>query len=116
MNRSTESQESRPHSSPKSHTSDIKPNIISLAKSKSEQPHVQVELSSKQILGKIQGIVGEVPGFVRKQSMKSLQSGPGSGDFKCKCKKTKCLKMYCECFAMGTLGVIQEGCAMVACA
>jgi hypothetical protein len=31
----------------------------------------------------------------------------------CKCKKSKCLKMYCECFAAGLL--CNEGCRCVEC-
>ncbi|KAJ7966154.1 Protein tesmin/TSO1-like [Quillaja saponaria] len=37
----------------------------------------------------------------RKKMKKSLSTSDGDGCKRCNCKKTKCLKLYCDCFAAG---------------
>lgn len=37
----------------------------------------------------------------KKKSKKALANSDGDGCKRCNCKKTKCLKLYCDCFAAG---------------
>ncbi|XP_027079861.1 uncharacterized protein [Coffea arabica] len=49
----------------------------------------------------------------KKKRKKTLDAGDGSGCKRCNCKKTKCLKLYCDCFAAGIY--CAEPCACQGC-
>ncbi|EPS71868.1 hypothetical protein M569_02891, partial [Genlisea aurea] len=49
----------------------------------------------------------------KKKRRRGEQSGDGEGCKRCNCKKSKCLKLYCECFAAGVYCV--DLCACVDC-
>ncbi|XP_057960095.1 protein tesmin/TSO1-like CXC 2 [Malania oleifera] len=48
-----------------------------------------------------------------KKRMKASSTGDGDGCKRCNCKKSKCLKLYCECFAAGMY--CSEPCACNGC-
>ncbi|KAL1543288.1 protein tesmin/TSO1-like CXC 2 [Salvia divinorum] len=49
----------------------------------------------------------------KKKRRKTEQSGEGESCKRCNCKRSKCLKLYCECFAAGVYCV--EPCACIDC-
>ncbi|KAI3469608.1 hypothetical protein Pfo_026271 [Paulownia fortunei] len=49
----------------------------------------------------------------KKKRRKAEQAGEGESCKRCNCKKSKCLKLYCECFAAGVYCV--EPCACIDC-
>ncbi|XP_051125322.1 CRC domain-containing protein TSO1-like [Andrographis paniculata] len=49
----------------------------------------------------------------KKKSRRTDSSGDGEACKRCNCKKSKCLKLYCECFAAGVYCV--EPCACIDC-
>ncbi|XP_020273689.1 protein tesmin/TSO1-like CXC 2 [Asparagus officinalis] len=49
----------------------------------------------------------------KKRKCKSESDGDGDACKRCNCKKSKCLKLYCECFAAGIYCV--EPCACIGC-
>ncbi|XP_010511666.1 PREDICTED: protein tesmin/TSO1-like CXC 3 isoform X1 [Camelina sativa] len=54
------------------------------------------------------------PASPKKKRRKSEQSGEGESSCKrCNCKKSKCLKLYCECFAAGVYCI--EPCSCIDC-
>ncbi|XP_047965186.1 protein tesmin/TSO1-like CXC 2 [Salvia hispanica] len=53
------------------------------------------------------------PSSPKKRRRKSEQGGDGESCKRCNCKKSKCLKLYCECFAAGVYCV--EPCACIDC-
>ncbi|KAL1561773.1 protein tesmin/TSO1-like CXC 2 [Salvia divinorum] len=53
------------------------------------------------------------PSSPKKRRRKSEQSGDGESCKRCNCKKSKCLKLYCECFAAGVY--CMEPCACIDC-
>ncbi|XP_042026307.1 protein tesmin/TSO1-like CXC 2 [Salvia splendens] len=53
------------------------------------------------------------PSSPKKRRRRSEQGGDGESCKRCNCKKTKCLKLYCECFAAGVYCV--EPCACIDC-
>ena len=60
----------------------------------------------RYLLAKIYENINGPPVLKKKKSSKFMldeESSVGSdtASFRCNCKKTKCLKLYCECFAKG---------------
>ncbi|KAG6393096.1 hypothetical protein SASPL_147326 [Salvia splendens] len=53
------------------------------------------------------------PSSPKKRRRRSEQGGDGESCKRCNCKKSKCLKLYCECFAAGVYCV--EPCACIDC-
>ncbi|XP_057783368.1 protein tesmin/TSO1-like CXC 3 isoform X2 [Salvia miltiorrhiza] len=53
------------------------------------------------------------PSSPKKRRRRSEQVGDGESCKRCNCKKSKCLKLYCECFAAGVYCV--EPCACIDC-
>lgn len=53
------------------------------------------------------------PSSPKKKRHRSEQGGENGACKRCNCKKTKCLKLYCECFAAGVYCV--EPCACIDC-
>ncbi|KFK39564.1 hypothetical protein AALP_AA3G260500 [Arabis alpina] len=53
------------------------------------------------------------PGSLKKKTRMSEQAGEGESCKRCNCKKSKCLKLYCECFAAGVYCI--EPCSCVDC-
>lgn len=53
------------------------------------------------------------PSSPKKKRHRSEQAGEGEACKRCNCKKSKCLKLYCECFAAGVYCV--EPCACMDC-
>ncbi|KAL3626310.1 hypothetical protein CASFOL_029859 [Castilleja foliolosa] len=53
------------------------------------------------------------PSSPKKKRRKVEQAGEGDSCKRCNCKKSKCLKLYCECFAAGVYCV--EPCACIDC-
>lgn len=49
----------------------------------------------------------------KKRRKKASSTNDGDGCKRCNCKKSKCLKLYCDCFAAGIY--CAEGCACVGC-
>lgn len=74
---------------------------------------------SQQLLSQIYQIIESDSSIEKCHSQKSLSKMESNGGFKCKCKKTKCLKMYCECFAEGRytlrIGKFCNDCLCVEC-
>ncbi|KAL3648998.1 hypothetical protein CASFOL_005401 [Castilleja foliolosa] len=59
-------------------------------------------------------VVDEInPCSPKKKRRKVEQAGDGNSCKRCNCKKSKCLKLYCECFAAGVYCV--EPCACIEC-
>ncbi|CAH8261459.1 unnamed protein product [Arabidopsis lyrata] len=52
-------------------------------------------------------------GSLKKKMRKSEQAGEGESCKRCNCKKSKCLKLYCECFAAGVYCI--EPCSCIDC-
>lgn len=53
------------------------------------------------------------PSSAKKRRKKALAANDGDGCKRCNCKKTKCLKLYCDCFAAGIY--CAEPCACQGC-
>ncbi|EFH59635.1 hypothetical protein ARALYDRAFT_898758 [Arabidopsis lyrata subsp. lyrata] len=67
-----------------------------------------------EVVPKSSGLVELTPISPKKKRRKSEQSGEGGSSCKrCNCKKSKCLKLYCECFAAGVYCI--EPCSCIDC-
>ncbi|ESQ47582.1 hypothetical protein EUTSA_v10020174mg [Eutrema salsugineum] len=53
------------------------------------------------------------PSSLKKKRRMSEQAGEGESCKRCNCKKSKCLKLYCECFAAGVYCI--EPCSCIDC-
>ncbi|PIN12528.1 hypothetical protein CDL12_14865 [Handroanthus impetiginosus] len=59
------------------------------------------------------GSSGELKSSPKKKRKKTSDSGDGDGCKRCNCKKSQCLKLYCDCFAAGIY--CAEPCACQGC-